>query len=70
MASKTDSTKVMWRVQTKAKTGRWINRGLYETRDVARIECMALRHGMGKYIGQAWGYGRTRIVRHVRGGGR
>ena len=62
MASKTDSTKVMWRVQTKAKTGRWINRGLYETRATARLHARIQR--------SINGWGTTRVQRHVRGGGR
>lgn len=64
MASKTDSTRVMWRVQTKAKTGTWLNRGLYETRARARESASFLRNVQG------YGYGRTRVIRYVRGGGR
>lgn len=53
-----DSTKVKWRVETKTlSTGRWIKRGLFETRSAARQVA-------ANYRGQI-GFGRTRVVRHL-----
>lgn len=51
-----DSTKVLWRVQVRTKGGSWINKGLFETRAVARERCRALRI-------ETYGYGNTRVVR-------
>ena len=66
-----DSTKVLWRVETKAKTGRWIKRGLYETRESARAMATAWREGYYlDLVGSPLGLGRTRVVRHISGKGR
>ena len=71
MASKTDT---LWRVQVrKSRNHAWQNKGLFETRMVARAEAafqriMGLFAGKGHYKG--YGFGNTRVVRHVRGGGR
>lgn len=78
MASKTDSTKVMWRVQVrKSRNHVWKNGGLYETRDVARRTAVSLREegwlircGEGYGALGGYGFGNTRVIRHVRGGGR
>lgn len=72
--AKTDSTKVMWRVQTRnASNTKWKNRGLYETRDEARYVASMLRlyPDMGSvsliYFGLGYGMRNTRVIRHIRG---
>lgn len=72
MASKTDSTRVMWRVQVrKSRNHKWMNKGLFETRAAARYNAVQQRHiSVFGPLFAAPGFGNTRIVRHVRGGGR
>lgn len=67
-----DSTKLKWRVETKAKTGRWIKRGLFETRSVARENARELRDGWvdGPASSSGYGFGNVRVVRHISGKGR
>lgn len=61
MASKTDT---LWRIQVRAnRKAKWKNlSGLYETRSSARWYQFVER--------SIRGFGNTRVVRHVRGGGR
>lgn len=75
MASKTDSTKVMWRIEyRKDRKSAWKKRpGLFEVRDMARCEGRRLRvvHQNAKGIWvMGYGFANTRVVKHVRGGGR
>lgn len=67
----TSSTGVQWRVQTrKSKAHKWVNKGLFETRDAARLSAR-LHRSCYCYEGAARveprGFGNTRIVRYVRG---
>lgn len=75
MASKQDSTKVMWRVQYRlSRKHAWRQYATYETRKAARDQAFYMRLGRlrnGQIVpGSAFGFGNTRVVRHVRGGGR
>lgn len=73
MTPSESNTRKQWRVQVKAKTGNWINKGLYETRKDARARCRDLRgemrlHGGGLiYTRGAYGFGNTRVVRYIKG---
>lgn len=63
-----DSTQVRWRVQVrKSRAHKWVNKGLFETRAVAREDAKQLREGcIGSQLG--WpgvGFGNVRIVRHI-----
>lgn len=66
----TAATQILWRVQTKASTGNWINRGLYETRDAARAQAAYLRDDKWRNGLQipntGYGFGNTRVVRYVK----
>lgn len=69
------STSKQWRVQVKAKTGRWINKGLFETRDAARDQAYMLRvwgpdgvkDGVMAVM-KGVGFGNTRVIPYVKGG--
>lgn len=72
--AKTDSTKVLWRVQIRINPNfKWKNKGLYETRDEARYVATTLRDypDMGSisdtHCGLGYGMRNTRVVRHIRG---
>lgn len=72
--AKTDSTKKLWRVQVRIGRGRaWKNKGLYETRADARYVATILRNfpDMSSispiFEGMGYGFGNTRILRHIRG---
>lgn len=78
-----DSTKVKWRVQVRiSHYHKWQNKGLFETRSMARFAAKAEREGgeMIQISGQAcryyladhegFGFGNTRTVRHISGKGR
>lgn len=62
--------KTQWRVQTKnASTGKWTNRGLFETRRMARISCKLYReclHLVDKRFSSAFGLGNTRVVKYIK----
>lgn len=67
------STAIQWRVQVKAKTGNWINKGLFETRAVARVHAKYLRGlhtvpNAKNYVHPGYGFGNTRVVRYERRG--
>lgn len=68
MASKTDSTKIVWQVQIRTIGKKWRNKGTFETRRNARDAARWFREGLGHV--PAFGFGNTRVLRHVRGGGR
>ena len=64
----TASTKIQWRVQVrKSRAHKWVNKGLFETRSVARGRASSLREQWadGPCSGQI--YGNTRVVRYVKG---
>lgn len=74
------STKILWRVQVrKSRAHKWVNKGLYEVRSMARIAAHAERKGgesiqitgAGCHYYRAdhggYGFGNTRVVRYVRG---
>jgi hypothetical protein len=63
------STKVQWRVQVrKSRAHKWVNKGLFETRDSARYEAMALRIGWSaNHWDPAYGFGNTRVQRYEKG---
>lgn len=71
--AKQDTTKVLWRVQVRiSRAHKWKNKGLFETRNSARAQSCILR--AGHYFAddliteqQGYGFGNTRVVRHVRG---
>lgn len=76
----TSSTKIQWRVQVrKSRAHKWVSKGLFETRAMARISAMTERGG-GEYIKiegsrctycrvdhDGYGFGNTRVVRYVKG---
>lgn len=56
--TRTNSMLIRWRVQYRiVPTGKWRNAGLFETRDVARIQAGGYRN--------LYGFGNTRVVRHL-----
>ena len=63
------SLKTQWRVQVrKSRAHKWVNKGLFETRDVARIEAWGLRVGCNpNHWDLSYGFGNTRVVKYVRG---
>lgn len=70
--ARTDSTKVKWRVQVRDSHNKpWKNKGLFEVRWMARIDARYLRgphmDSRMKYpYRDGYGFGNTRVVRHVR----
>lgn len=71
--AKTDSTKVMWRVQYRKGRGlKWRKlMGLFERREDARHVAKIMREG---YVSRTmdedlpgYGFGNTRVIRHIRG---
>lgn len=65
--TKIDSTTILWQVQVRAKTGRWINKGRFETRKDARVNAWMYREVNGGNGKAPYGFGSTRVVRVVRG---
>ncbi|RZI60669.1 MAG: hypothetical protein EOP14_00095 [Pseudomonas sp.] len=78
--ARTDSTKVKWIVQFRKGRGlKWLTRkGSFETRDAARWQAMLMRtlHAVevsmpggrtGQVTAAGYGFGNTRIQRHIRG---
>lgn len=69
--AKTDSAKVMWRVQVrKSRNHKWTNKGLFETREAARESVARFRVGwfwQDLHDGTVVGFGNTRVIRHIRG---
>lgn len=68
--ARTDNTKTLWRVQVRVNRNfKWKNKGLYETREAARYEAAWLREyrSVGEYYELGYGFGNTRVVRHIRG---
>lgn len=70
-----DSTKVKWRVQVrKSRAHAWKHAGLFETRQAARAQAEYMRYGRvrdGLIVpGTEYGFGNTRVVRHISGKGR
>ncbi len=64
--TKTDSTKVMWRIQVrKSRAHKWVSKGTFETRRNAREAAAWFREGRGHV--PAYGLGNTRVVRVVKG---
>ena len=62
--------KTQWRVQTKEKSGKWRNRGLYEVRVMARHFCFVYREvcgngGVGRWK-PPYGFGNTRTVKYIK----
>jgi hypothetical protein len=66
-----DSTKVLWRVQVrKSREHAWKNKGLWEVRRMARDSAWLHRIGLGvSDPGAPYGFGNTRVVRHISGKG-
>ena len=58
-----------WRVQVrKSRAHKWVNKGLFETRDAARAEALALRCGWSpNHWDLSYGFGNTRVVKYVKG---
>ena len=66
-----DSTKVKWRVQVRrSRAHKWVNKGLFETREAARLEAWNLRYRFIKGTYDVPGFGNTRTVRHISGKGK
>lgn len=77
--ARTDNTKTLWRVQVRrAYHLKWQNKGLFETRDAARWQAMLMRslHAVevdmgggvvGNVTAAGYGFGNTRVVKHIRG---
>lgn len=68
------STAIQWRVQVrKSRKHAWRNKGLFETRAVARVHARYLRwlHAVPNaknYVHPGYGFGNTRVVRYERRG--
>lgn len=77
--ARTDNAKTLWRVQVRrAYHLKWQNKGLFETRDAARWQAKLMRSlhhaegktpggGIGLYTYAGYGFGNTRVVKHIRG---
>jgi hypothetical protein len=68
--ARTDSTRVKWRIQVRKGKGLvWRNRGLYETRSAARYVATYMRdmHIVDGVVSYGYGFGNTRVIRHIRG---
>lgn len=67
---KRDSTKVLWLVQIRrSRNHKWVNKGTFETREVARAKAERFRIGwywQDLHDGTVVGFGNTRVVRHER----
>jgi len=64
--AKTDSTKLKWRVQWRiTRENKWVNAGLFETREDARYEAACLRDGYVNDDGlhDGVGFGNARVIR-------
>lgn len=66
------STKIQWRVQTrKGRAHKWVNKGLFETRDRAREQAAYMRwdrmRNGAPMLGTGFGFGNTRVMRYVKG---
>lgn len=65
--------KTQWRVQVrKSRAHKWVNKGLYETRFMARHTCWIYREidgsaGLAADVPPV-GFGNTRVVKYVRAG--
>ena len=69
--TRTASTKVQWRVQVRrSRAHKWVNKGLFETRKVARDMARLYRAlSTFKKDGSwesAYGFGNTRTIRYER----
>ena len=69
--TRTNSMLIRWRVQVrKSRAHKWENKGLFETRAVARAEAIEFRY-MRTYFDSGYcqdlcyGAGNTRVLRHV-----
>lgn len=69
----TAATKVQWRVQVRLEgSKRWLNKGLYETREAARERAKVYREHFTTerdtgHEYEPFGFGNTRIRRYVKG---
>lgn len=65
--------KTQWRVQVrKSRAHKWVNKGLFETRESARDNAKFKRDEAHYEVNNqrafpAYGFGNTRVVRYVRG---
>lgn len=66
--------KKQWRVQVRrSRAHKWVNKGLFETREAARDKVKFIRENNHYEVGnprvvQAYGFGNTRVVPYVKGG--
>lgn len=77
--ARTDNTKTLWQVQVRmVRGGKWLNKGQFETRKAARSRADALRYvHHHRFINDddslqiegvpGYGFGNTRVIRHIRG---
>lgn len=69
--ARTDSTKTLWRVQVRlGRDYKWRNySGLHERREDAREQAAWLRqlHRVDREFHPGYGFGNTRVVKHIRG---
>lgn len=68
---KIDATRIKWRVQWRENAKRkFRNAGLFETRERARQEAAYYREEIGHSGGNGYGFGNTRVIPHIVGGGK
>ena len=67
--TRTNSMLIRWRVQVRrSRAHKWVNKGLFETRERAREQAVYMREGRscrGFVVpNTGLGFGNTRVVRH------
>ena len=68
------ATDQQWRVQVrKSRAHKWVNKGLFETRNSAREQCSMLRgdywggcYAEGSDSRPCYGFGNTRVISYVK----
>jgi len=71
--TRTNSMLIRWRVQVrKSRAHKWVNKGLFETREAARDRAAYMRVGYAirdaagnTKVHEGVGFGNTRVLRHV-----
>ena len=64
--------KTQWRVQVrKSRAHKWVNKGLFETRERAREQAVYMRGDRARNGGTVpdtgYGFGNTRVVKYIKG---
>lgn len=61
------NTEKQWRVQVrKSRAHKWVNKGLFETREDARIQCAIFRGDERYWSDVVYGFGNTRVIPYVK----